>query len=404
MTRPLVVVGSAAILVVLVAAVAILLSRTGQDSVNGVLAGGIVDRQVLPVVVPYREIAGAIVIDVRLGDETEAVPMVLDTGAPTAITPAVAAALGADRAGSIDLTSADGRIVPADVVTLPRLAIGPLRFVDVGAVITSLDEGDPFACLTQAGFIGASLMRDAVWQFDPRSHTVTIVESVEGLDHIEGADRLRLTPASAVSPSPLVELPVGEGSLSFLLDTGFAGWLAVHPDDAAGVGLDLPTDALTVAIRGSSIAGPFITKVQWLTAVGGSGARTLTTTRSLPPGRGLAGTDYLSRFVVTIDWANETVYLAPIADPAPSAPPSASLAWDEGYVLGSLVEGWPGTDGLALGASVAAIDGEDVSAATFDDYCAHLVAGPQRYTLTLAGSEPRDLVVEPAGVFLDPLR
>ena len=65
---------------------------------------------------------------------------------------------------------------------------------------------------------------------------------------------------------------------------------------------------------------------------------------SMPQGQGNAGTDFLSRFVVTLDWPAGVVYLDPISDVAPSAPASAALAWDDGFVVGSFVEDLAGSE------------------------------------------------------------
>ena len=60
----------------------VLLSRQEQDAGQEALAATTVDEAALPVTVPYREVAGYLVIDVTLGDGSRTVPMILDTGAP----------------------------------------------------------------------------------------------------------------------------------------------------------------------------------------------------------------------------------------------------------------------------------------------------------------------------------
>jgi predicted aspartyl protease len=379
------------------------LSRQEQDAGGTVLASGSVDSATLPVTVPYREIGGAIVIDVTLGSGDRSLPMILDTGAPTILSEATARAYAGEAAGTVASVSADGQVISNSVVPLAQVSVGGAVFTDVGAVVGAIEPGNPFYCITDSGFIGASLMRTAVWQIDPRARQVTIAGSIDGLEHIDGATRLQLTPASDISPSPLVELTVGEGTLTFLLDTGSNGWLAANPQDLAGVGVELPDDPPTMAILGTGAAGSFATQVRWLDAGIGAEPLLLAVSEALPAGMGNAGTDYLSRFVVTIDWPGGNVYLDPVAELLPSVPPSAALAWDEGYVVGSYVEGAPGNEPLELGAHVARIDDQVVARAPFAEFCDHLLADKEEFSITLAGEAPATVQQGPLEGFFGPL-
>ena len=97
------------------------------------------------------------------------------------------------------------------MIPLRRLRIGPAEFRDVGAVETAIDHADSLSCLADAGLIGASLMQEAAWQLDYGAQRLTIAPSVEGLDHVDKAIRLDFTPASDVSPLPLVSCRPGRG-------------------------------------------------------------------------------------------------------------------------------------------------------------------------------------------------
>ena len=201
--------------------------------------------------------------------------------------------------------------------------------------------------------------------------------------------------ASDISPSPLIELPLGEGTLITLLDTGSNGWLAAHPDDLGELGVAIPDDAPAMAILGTTASGATVTRARWVDAEPGSGVLPMAAMEALPPGQAIAGMDYLSRFVVTVDWPEGAVYLDPIADVAPSVPASASLAWDDGIVVGSFMEGLPANDSLELAAPVLAIDDEIVSDAPFDRFCRHLTQPPERYEFTLEDDHAQPVPVAP---------
>ncbi len=377
----------------------VFVARQEHDSGVAVLAGGSVDVTTLPVTVPYREVAGAIVIDVTLGEGSRTVPMILDTGAPTIISEPVAEAFAGDAAGTVSSTSVDGQVFSNEVVVLPQLAIGGAVFSDVGAVVDQLEPGNPFYCLSEAGFIGASLMRTAVWQIDPQDGVVRIARSTDGLDHVDAAIGLAFTPASDLSPSPLLELPVGDGRLTVLLDSGSDGWLAANPADLAELGVTIPEDAPSMAILGTTATASAVTRASWVEAGPGGGGLPVAAMELLPPGQANAGTDYLSRFVVTIDWPAGMVYLDPIEAVTPSIPASATLAWDDGFVIGSYVDGLPANAGLGLSDEVLDIDGEDVTGATFDTFCRHLTGTPASYEMTVAGEPPARFQVAPVEGF-----
>ena len=385
-------------------------ARQEQDAAADALAGTAVEGP-LPVTVPYRDVGGAIVIDVTFGDDSRTVPMVLDTGAPTIISEDLAAAFAGDAVGTIAGASADGQVVTSDVVRLPQVAIGEAVFRDVGAVVGAIEPGNPFYCLTTSGFVGASLMQAATWHIDPATQMVTIAGASDGLD-TAGSLRLDITRSSEVSPSPLFELETGQGSLTFLADTGSDGWLAVHPADLDRLGTEAPVAIPTVSVLGTGSAGAFSTRVGWLAQGLELGDEPVTmplaVSETLPQGQGNAGTDFLRQFALTVAWDEDALYLeplTPLAAVAPSVPASVGLGWDDGYVVGSFVEGLEANEGLSLGTPVVAIDGEAVSGMPFDDYCTRVVraSGPDARELTVAGDPPLMVTAAPVEGFFEAL-
>jgi predicted aspartyl protease len=386
----------------------IVLAQQDQGSGRAALSGTTLDQTTLPVTVPYREVAGYIVLDVTLGQGSRTVPMILDTGAPTIVSEEIAEVFSSGSAGTISTASADGQVINSDVVVLPQLSIGGARFDDVGAVLGAIEPGNPFYCVSDAGFIGASLMQTGVWQIDPLAGTVTIASSTAELEHLDDAIRLDFARASDVSPSPLVPIRVAEGSLALVLDTGSDGWLTVNPHALDEVGLDVPADAPSQEILSTTAAGIVSTRASWIAADLGFGDEEhrlpLAAAGLLPAGQGDAGTDFLRHFVVTIDWVEDVAYLSPLGDElAPAVPASAGLAWDEGFVVGSFVLGVPGTEGLVLDTDVVALDGRDVTRAPFDDFCARMLDGPATYEMTVAGELPSTVDVAPVEDFFEAL-
>jgi predicted aspartyl protease len=383
----------------------VLLAQQEQGQGEAALATVSVDSAGLPVTVPYREVAGSLVIDATFGDHSRTVPMILDTGAPTIISEELAQVFAPDAVGTIAATSADGRVTTSDVVRLPQLSIGGAQFSDVAAVVGAIEPGNPLYCVTDSGFIGASLMQAAAWQIDPRTNTVTIAASLGQLPETLAVG-IPFTRASAIAPSPLIGIDAGTGTLPFVVDTGSDGWIAASLEDLASAGISLGGRPPTVTTIALGASGPAAAREQWTSAEMKLGAESATlplaTSEILPPGQGSLGTDLLSHFVVTLDWTNDMVYLEPITDAAtrsPSIPMSATLSWDDGFTVGSIVEGLAETDPLELGANVVAIDGRDVTTAPFDDFCKRTLAAPTPHTITVAGDTPSTVEAAPVEDF-----
>jgi hypothetical protein len=355
----------------------------------------------------FRQVAGHIVLDASLGESRETLPLILDTGAPTIISADLATRFGGESAGSIMSASIDGEVSSSPVVPFSSVGIGGARFRDVGAVAGFIAPGNPLYCISGNGLIGANLMKEATWQIDYGAGLLSMAASVEGLDHVEGAISLDFIPASEGSPSPIIEVPAGEGSLRFLLDTGSDGWLTVNPNDLEGTGASVDTDSPAVATVGAGASGTFETRLVW-TALDLELGETrlsdlpITTTTSLSEGQGNMGSAFLRHYVVTIDWPESRLYLDPLTDdPRPDAPASVTLGWGGGdYIVGSIVEGAPGTDDLALSAPVTAIDGVDVTTATFDDFCVRSTGDPDAsYEMRVAGDVATTVDVAPMEEF-----
>ncbi len=106
-----------AIIVAAAAVIAVLLfsARGEQDAGLATLRAGTVEAGSLPVTLPLRYVAGQVAVDVRLGDDETALPMLLDTGAPTAISDSLAAIHGGDAVGTVSTLTIDGQVTSSPV-------------------------------------------------------------------------------------------------------------------------------------------------------------------------------------------------------------------------------------------------------------------------------------------------
>jgi hypothetical protein len=286
----------------------------------------------------------------------------------------------------------DGRREESPVVSVGELALGEARFRDVGGIVGWVAPDNPLACVTRNGVVGASLMRDAIWRIDYAGQEIGVDDSTDGLD-LGDAIALPFDTDSEASSSPIVQLPVEAGVLSFLLDTGSDAGLVVNPADLASVGVELADDAPAIALTAAGAAGTFESTVRFaeldLAAEGVSGRHgyPVAASDAIAAGVGNMGNTFLREFTVTIDWPGRMVYLEPVAPghpiAAPPEPLSATVMWQDGrLVVGSVVLGGPAEeDGLELGEGIVSVDGQPVEAPSFEAFCDLLMAEGARVAI-----------------------
>jgi hypothetical protein len=129
----------------------------------------------------------------------------------------------------------------------------------------------------------------------------------------------------------LVDLSIGAGQLTFLVDTGSDGGLTLHPEDLARLGhIASPTDVqrhvLVASASGRHEAS--VLEVAALLHMGDDGPKPVTLHASdvMTPGLGLAGNGFLDDYVVTIDWPARMLYLQPVGGPTVVDSPSLRSA------------------------------------------------------------------------------
>ena len=327
------------IVVLAIVGLGVLLGTDDQQSGLDALEATSVDESTLPQIASLEVIGGHIVVDASLNGSDEPTDFILDSGALTTYSDSVANAFGGETSGSISEAAIDGTVLKTEVVPVSTLDIGGAVFQNVGGAKGFLDLDNPLSCISSNGLIGASLMKEAVWQIDYRAQTVTIAMSVDDLDHIEGAVSLPFTSPTSASPSPVVSMGAGNGSLAFLLDTGSDGGLTLNPADLEAIGVTLDESGPTISLLGAGVAGTFETDLVYVGVDLTFGdmllpAYPVATIDTLAPGQGNIGGAFLDDFITTIDWPSGVVYFDPVAPDGMVMPPQPRgrehlLGWRE---------------------------------------------------------------------------
>lgn len=339
-----------------------------------------IDPTALPVTIPYREIQSHVVIEVAFGDG-DPVPLMFDTGAPTILTPEITNTHGGEVLAEMGGAAGGGRLQWNPLVMIPSMTVGDRLKIENASAETGWSSAGAFYCITQHGLFGAPAMRNAVWQVDYGTKEINVAASVDDLDHIEGAIALPFTwNENTISPSPIVELGLGDGKLTFIVDTGGGIPLTVNSADFASVGLKVPEGAPTSDTIAGGAAGEFRSTVSGVTLPIRFGETELATTVIVgdgmaPTTQGNMGHGFLKNFVVTFDWSTKMLYLDPLSEdgsvPKIGDGASVGLGHDgEKVYVSAVARGSPADRaGLTLGETVTHVNGTDVGGIPQADFC-----------------------------------
>lgn len=355
------------------------------------------DDAALPVTFPYRLVQGHIVVDVAFGGD-EPVPFMLDTGAPTTVAAPIAERHAGETVVEMGGRAAGNVLFWSPLKSFPGVRIGDS--VDVEDLVASVGwDAESFFCISRNGLLGASTMRSAVWQIDYGNGTVTIAREVGQLEHVEGAVVVpfEYSPLS-LSPSPIVELAIGTGTLTFVVDSGGGIPLTINSASLASVGIELPDDAPTTRNIAGGAAGTFEAIFSGLTIPVGIAGHEIEATVLIGDGMapttdGNMGHEFLKDYVVTFDWSNKTMYLDPLPEDEIErfgAVSGAGFNYQGGQIVVTSIANGGAADeaGLELGEVVTAINGDDVSSISHADFCQ--IADTEVSTITTAGGETYD--------------
>lgn len=341
-------------------------SRTPQ-----LLAEGDAPAENFDVTLETEPRTGLFVVPVKVGDREA--HFLLDSGAPTAVTPALRRALALSTRSRTRAVDARGTETEVDVVRLPPTVVGGVPFADISAVVLDLERVPELRCLGVEGLLGANLMRQAAWRFDLGNGRVRFASDLATLGYPAGAPAARFITLD--SGSPLLR-PVLDGRPvdDTVLDTG------------ADVGLVAPARILTpaeqaraVEVVGSSGAaalgyGP-LDATGWFARVESIvigelrlGGRAVEFRRETS----LLGTRFLRDYRVTVDWRSRRVWFEPASgNSAPSSGFGFDVLMGEGGLLVAhvIVETPAWEAGLRPGQRLLSLDDEPVAALEAARYC-----------------------------------
>jgi hypothetical protein len=362
----------------------------------------LIDAAQLPVTFPYSEIQDHVVVDVAFGDDA-ALPFMFDTGASTLISREIQEANPSELVVETIGLAGGGGILFTPTRRYPSLTVGDSVTVTDVLASDPWEGRDAFHCITPNGLLGASSMQHAVWQVDYGTKQISVADSVDQLEHIDGAIALpfTITEGNKMSPTPHVKLPVGNGEIEFIVDTGGGIPMAIEPAQLPAVGIELPADAPAFGTLSGGAAGAFEGTAQFMRLPVMFGDTELSVPVVVAEGMGAGaggniGHMFLKSFVATFDFPNQMLYLDPLfegtAVPDLADPAGVGFSLQDGQVLvSSVLKGSSAEQqGAKIGDVIAQVDGSSVEDISADEYCARFATTTTHETVTTASGATYD--------------
>lgn len=377
---------------------------------KNLLPTGTIKQEGFKETIPFNFDNGLPIIKVNI--EGVAYNFLLDTGAPTIITPELASILKAKTVKKSTVGDSQGNNSKQEFILIDDIKIGKLHFNDIGAVVIDLKQTFEIKCLAIDGIVGSNQMSNAIWEIDYKSKNITITDNFIEFKEPDGASKIHFMEMEP-QKTPLVRVQLDSTNSKLItFDTGANG------------GIDLPASNFETTIKdykkiksyGNTSAGVYGTgKKDTITTVkvGLMKLGTLETKNQLVTfeneSSSVIGNSFLKNYKTTINWKTKTIYLQQ-QDTIENAK-IENFGFGIRYinfkpVVSSLVlDSDAEKSGLQLGDEITEIDGIKLSELTEDQACSYafksLLSNKKEISLTYTRNNEKQNIKIMSKIFLD---
>ncbi len=195
------------------------------------------------------------------------------------------------------------------------IKLGNVNFNNVGFLVTDYIVGD---YKEVAGLIGSSMLQKSICELNFADSTIKISNDLKIFTNIQNSYSNDFIPSEAQG-TPIVKIIIGKDTLTAFIDTGFSGIVRLNgklkiPKEEAGEKESLRN----VKYFGASKRDFFINTIHYqVYRLGISEIKMDSIILQQDQkyyGRNCVGLAFLKKFIVTIDWIHNRIYLKPIED------------------------------------------------------------------------------------------
>ncbi len=271
-----------------------------------------VDQAAISLQLPLEVMSGKLYVRVALDGEPRR--FVFDTGSPSMINKALADALGLETVGQQQGRDAHGAVITSNIVQAD-LRLDDVLFEKVPLFAADFSSSEAARCLVGDGVLGSELLPLCSWQIDLPAGVIRCDSDTSRLSHITDAEQLKLH-TFGYPHTPYLDVRFSDEARSMaMFDTGASGVFTLSPPDFAGSRKSGAVDWIREGFgsAGGSLGGQAADSEQLMVGLSslsigpvelGTIAAPL---RQLSPS--LIGAALLEQYIVTLDVAQDSVYL-----------------------------------------------------------------------------------------------
>lgn len=279
---------------------------------RNLLPTGTIQQQSFSETIPFNFDKGLPIIKVTIkGVDYN---FMVDTGAPTVVSPEIAAILKPEKVKKSTVGDSQGNNGKQEFIVVDEIKIGNLAFNDIGAVVIDMKQSFEVKCIGLDGLIGSNQMSNAIWEFDYTNKNITITDDFENFKEPKGASKLSFIDNSP-QKTPLVKVQIDSIQSSYLtFDTGANG------------GINLRLSQFKETIKEYPQAKSYGSSSSGIYGVGKSDTITIAKIPFMKVGNlklknqlvnfdemasFVMGNSFLRNYKTTINWKTKNIYLLP---------------------------------------------------------------------------------------------
>lgn len=319
--------------------------------------------------IPFEYRNNEIVIQVRIGNQTY--DYIFDTGGYNNVTDAIQAKnnfpiLTKQTVGSSNKIKKEINIVKVD-----SLHIGQLVFQDIAALQMNFDESPTIKCTIDGGLIGASIIKNYIWQIDYPNKKIIVTDQIGKIASLKNAIKVPVTFNNRLMP--YIEAKLNGKKEKMMFDLGSSTLFSLTEKAAKKHGIE---KAITIEGGGTEGGNGIIKEPIHIINSGKIEIQDLhysnkpvyyTSTNN----ESLIGNPIIKDYIVTMNFKDDEMYFLPIKETAVNEGWSTfgfTIEYSEGKskVATLLKDSEAAKSGLQVDDEIQAIDGQKVDCI---DYC-----------------------------------
>lgn len=289
------------------------------------LSGGRVMNKNFKEVVDFTLVDNRICLKARINDYEQELSFILDTYAICLIREGLVNKLNLDI---LDCTRELGEKFENTIMRplfpkYHKISIGSVVFEDIGSMVMKETKDNPLLYVLEDGLIGANLMKSCIWQIDFRENKLIMTDQIDKFDNLEDAIQLSFKPMP-LQGSPTIQVVLnGKETVDVQFDTGGNGFLSFlsptlksEVESGRAVAWHVKLAIPVNKEESTGIETHYFVKLKTL-EIGSKTFKDIPIAVYNPSNenlmnKGSIGIEFLKNFIVTLDWLENKIYLAPI--------------------------------------------------------------------------------------------